>query len=375
MKKILIVAGEHSGDRHGANLIRDMKSLRQDISFTGLGGPLMATAGAKLYRDMTEIAVVGFIEVLKHYSEFKKIFKDLVSTLDSDRPDMVILIDYPGFNMRLAREVKKRNIPLVYYISPQIWAWGKKRIKTIRETVDLMVVFFDFEKELYEKEGVPVEWVGHPFVDSITPTGPKEIVLDMLGLAKEKKTILLLPGSRRKEVEKILPIMLEAAVGVCKRRQDVQFLISKPSSMADELYESELRKYDLPIKLTSKKNLESLTAADFVIVASGSSTLETAVMGKPMVIVYKVSPITALMVRLLITLPYVGLVNVVAGKRIVPEFLQGDAKPDSIAYETVSILNDPMKQIQMKSELNLVKKKLGSPGASMRAAQAILKLL
>lgn len=370
-KRIIVVAGEASGDLHGANLVKALRELDPQLEFFGLGGEKMQQAGVKIFSNLVDLAVVGFVEVFKNLRKFRQIFSCILAKVNEIKPAVVILIDYPGFNLRLAREIKKRNIPLIYYISPQVWAWGGRRIRLIKQVVNKMLVVFKFEEELYKKYNIDVSFVGHPLLDVIKITKTKDETLNELGLPKNKLIISLLPGSRLKEVERHLPIMLATAKEVYQKIKDVQFLILKSATLPRELFEKHL-KDSFPLKLIEDKTYDCLNISDFALVASGTATLETAILGVPMIVIYKVSFLTWLTLKSLIKISNIGLVNVVAGRKIVPEFLQYNARAKDISRELVWLLENPKRLAQIKTDLQMVRDKLGSPGASQRAANLIL---
>jgi lipid-A-disaccharide synthase len=375
-KKILIVAGEASGDLHAGHLVEEIKKLRPRTSFFGLGGPKMKNQGVVLSCDLTKLAVVGFWEVLKKLPKFKKIFRDILKKTDEQKPDLAILVDYPGFNLRLAEELHKKNIPVVYYISPQIWAWGQKRIHLIRKVIKRMLVFFKFEEELYKNHGVPVSFVGNPLLDTVKTSMPREELLRQAGLKPGLLTVCLLPGSREKEVKALLPIMLKCAkitTGYLDER--VQFLVLRSSSVKEEIFLKEIDKYALRIKMLTGHTYDGIAASDFALVCSGTATLETAILATPMVVLYKVNFLTWFFIRLMIKIPYIGLVNVVKGKKIAEEFVQYDADPEKICDYVIPILHDKDKLARLKLELLSIKPLLGPPGANLRAAKEIVDLL
>lgn len=372
-KKIVIVAGEASGDLHAASLVSALKALRPQVEFYGLGGRRMREAGVELFCDLTRLSVVGFFEVIKHLKEIRGIFNSLVVKVEELQPDAVILVDYPGFNLRLAKELKRRGFKVIYYISPQIWAWGLKRMDLIRAVVDKMIVAFKFEEELYKSYGVDVEFVGHPLLDLAKPR-PSSLRLDEAGLAPNKTTIALLPGSRNKEVARLLPIMLRACAIFCQKNPGAQFLLLKAETVDEEIFQAALVNLKLPLASISNRTYDGLNASDAAIVASGTATLQTAIMEVPMVITYKVSFLTWAFARWLIKIPYIGLANVVAGKKIVPECVQFQARPEIIAGNLQQILA-PDKYPAIKRELVRVKKILGEPGASRRAAAIVARML
>jgi lipid-A-disaccharide synthase len=375
-KKILIVAGEASGDLHAADLVCAIKKIYPGVVFFGLGGPNLKKQGAELSGDLTKFAVVGFWEVLKNLPKFKMFFHKILKIADTQKPDLAILVDYPGFNLRLAGELKKKNIPVVYYISPQIWAWGPKRIRLIKKVVKKMIVLFKFEEELYKKYGIPVTFAGNPLLDNVKTTLTGEELLQKAGLKPGILTVALLPGSREKEVKSLLPVMLKCAEiinGYLLHR--VQFLILRAPSVKEEIFVRLLKSYGLPIKVISNQTYNAIAASDFSLVCSGTATLETAILATPMVILYKVSFLTWLLVRWLIKIPYIGLVNVVKGRKLVEEFIQFDAEPEKICDYVIPLLQDKEKLKSLKNELLAIKPLLGQAGASHRAAQAVVDLL
>ena len=368
----MIIAGEASGDLQAAHLVKALKTLNPHIEIFGVGGKKMKEEGVDIVYDIVELAVVGFVEVIKHLGVFKKLFKKLIDLLETKRPDAVILVDYPGFNMRFAKQAKEKNIPVIYYISPQIWAWGKERVTEIKKCVDKMIVIFGFEEELYKQAGVKVSFVGHPFLDIVRSDWKKVETIKHLHLNHHSKKIALLPGSRAKEVERHLPSMLRSCELIKEKLPDVEFILSRRKELDRNIYNNIISRSKIKPHSLENRPYEIMDVADLVILSSGSATLETAIMQKPMVIIYKTSLITWFLARNLIKIPNIGLVNVVAGKRIVPELVQFQVNAPNIAREALETLQ---KQNEIKLELKQVKQKLGSPGASNRAAHLIHKLL
>ncbi|MGD9015011.1 MAG: lipid-A-disaccharide synthase [Candidatus Omnitrophota bacterium] len=367
-KRILIVAGEASSDLHAANLVKDIKSLMPEVEFFGLGGARMEQQGVKLYANIVDLAVVGFVEVLKNIRKFKAIFNQLLQEIDKLNPDLAILIDYPGFNLRLAVELKRKKVPIVYYISPQIWAWGKNRINLIKKTIKKMIVIFKFEEALYKKAGVEVNFVGHPFLDVVRANSS-------LNLPSGMTTIALLPGSREVEVRRLLPLMLESAKIIKEKIPSSQFIILRSSTVKKELFDQALTNYQLPVYVFIDKTYEGLVSSDFAMIASGSATLESAILERPFVVMYKVSWLNWLFLRTIIKIPYIGLVNIVAGRKIIKEFIQHRAQAGKIANYIVGALKNPTKITAIKNELSRVRLLLGKEGASKRAAGIIVGLL
>lgn len=374
-KNILIVAGEPSGDLHASNLVRNLKSLKPDISFFGLGGNLCKDAGVDINFDITKLAVVALVDAGKNIFTIGRVFKDILKKVDSAKVDLAILVDYPGFNLRLAKELKKRNIPVIYYISPQIWAWGADRIKVIKESVTKIIVFFKFEEELYKKHGINAEFVGHPLLETVKTDLPKNEVLKKYGLREGTHVIALLPGSRISEVKSLLKAMVGAAKIIDRELGDVQTIVVRRPGLPDELYKPALTNSAPYIKISDGDVYSILGAADFAIVKSGTATLETAIMGVPFIITYKTNLINYIAYKIVARIKVLGLVNVIAGRVIVPELLQYDATPEKLAGTSLEILRNEKKRTAMLSELKKIKDSLGTPGASMRAAQAILPYL
>jgi lipid-A-disaccharide synthase len=376
VNKVLIVAGEASGDLHASNLVKAIKNIRPQIEFFGLGGEKLKETDVNLYFNLVELAVVGFIEVLKNLTKFRKIFTGILKEVDKVKPDLAILVDYPGFNLRLAKELNKRHIPIIYYISPQVWAWGASRIKTIKKIISRMIVVFQFEEELYKKYEVPVSFVGHPLLDVVKADISKEDLFRSLRLDLNNFTFALLPGSREKEVTCLLPIMLETASLLYKYLgNNIQFLVLRSASVKEEIFNKILKRYSFPIQIVSNMTYNGLAASDFALVASGTATLETAILAKPMVILYKVSFITWAYLKLIIKIPYIGLVNVVRKEKFIAEFIQYDARPKKIADYIARIIKDNTKITHIKHGLSDLTSKLGEKGASSRAAQIVVEFL
>jgi len=335
----------------------------------------MKEAGAEIYYDLTDIAVIGFFEILKNLSKFKTAFRLLLEKIDEIKPDVVILIDYPGFNLKIAQEIKKRNIPIIYYISPQVWAWGRNRIKLITNLIDKMIVVFKFEENLYKGEKIDTYFAGHPLIDIVKTTKSKKDIIADYNLSASKFIITLMPGSRENEVRKNLPIMLEAASLIQEKLKNTQFLIIQSSSVSRLLFEEILKKAKVRAKLITNEVYNVLGASDFAIICSGTATLESAILKTPLVIVYKISFLSWLFIRHLIKIPYIGLVNIVRGKKIIPEFIQYNANPERIAQFIIDCLTDTDKIKSIKEELLKVKELLGLPGASKRAAEVVVDFL
>jgi len=371
---IMILAGEPSGDIHGGHLCREIKKLSPRIQLFGMGGPEMELAGVELIHRIGNTGVIGFWEVYKEIGKYWKIFKKMVKVLEERRPDAVILIDYPGFNIRFAKKANRLGIKVYYYISPQLWAWGQWRIKKIRRSVDKMLVIFPFEKKFYNSHGIEAEFVGHPLIGTLNPDLRKEECQKILGISSSP-VIGLLPGSRKGEIEKILPILIKTAEIIREKIPESDFILPIASSELRPLIEVQLKHTPVKIKTREGSAEEIIAASDLLILASGTVTLEASLFLTPMIIVYRISFFSWLMGRILLKIPYIGLVNIVRGEKIVPEFIQHQAKPEMIAQAGVDIITKPGSRERMIGELKIVRDELGRPGAAGRAAGIIINSL
>lgn len=374
--RFFIIAGENSGDLHASNLVKEILRLCPQATFYGLGGEQLKQAGVKLlYNIVDSLAIVGFVEVIIKLQKIKKIFSATVKFLQQERPDAIILVDYPDFNLRIARIAKQLGITVFYYISPTVWAWRRGRIKTIAKYVDKIIVILPFEEALYKAAGVDVSYVGHPLLDVMNLTMSKEEVFRHFNLDPNKKLIGLLPGSRKAEIERHLPVMLGGAEIIKQKMPDVQFVIPRASTIKRELIDFYLSSSPLKVTVVDQYRYNVRSAMDFSIVASGTATLETAFLGCPMLIIYKTSFINYLIAKSFINFPYIGLVNIVAGNMLVPELIQYEATAHNIAEKTIQLLNDPETLAIIRYEMRKIKEKMGGPGASRRAANIILDYL
>lgn len=375
MKKVLIIAGEASGDLHAAGLVREVGRQDPSVAFSGVGSSRMREAGVNLLADASEISVVGITEVLTHAGSIYRVYARIRDFLRSERPDLLILVDFPDFNILVGKAARKRGIPVLYYISPQVWAWRKGRIRTIAGLVRTMIVLFPFEVDLYRQAGVDVRFVGHPLIDSVRSELSAEEAQRRLGLDPRKRTIALLPGSRKKEINALLEDMLGAARLLAGQHRDLQFVLPVAPTLTQEYLRSFTERCPVPVRLSGGNVYDVLRASDAAIVASGTATLETALMGVPMVIIYRVSRLTAFLVRMLATYEHVGLVNIVAGKRIVPELVQNEVTAGNIAGTLTGMLQDRETDRRIREDLGAVRSRLGAPGASKRAAGIVLEIL
>jgi lipid-A-disaccharide synthase len=376
MKKILIIAGEASSDKHAADLVRNIKALDKDTLFSGLGGEAMQASGVKLYHNIVRFAFIGPGGLFKHYTRLRKIFYDLRRTIKRDKPDLAILIDYAEFNLRVAKVLKAAGVPVVYYISPQIWAWGLWRIKTIHRLIDKVLVFFRFEEKLYKEYGVEVSFVGHPLMGTVKADIDRRTFKESLGFKESTRLIGLLPGSRSSEIKNILPIMLDSALTLSKKTgYDIRYILPLAATIDRHYVEHIISAYNIDISIVENNTYNAINICDSAMVASGTATLETALLDVPMAIIYKSNFLTYILTKKLIKLPYIGLVNIVAGKHIVPEFLQYDARPERIADYLERSLSDKKLVGSLRNEFAKIKDALGSPGASKRAAEEIIDFL
>ncbi len=368
----MIIAGEASGDMHGARLVRAMQALDPGLSFSGIGGNALRAAGVRIKVDNSKIAVVGVSEVISKLKILRNALQVAKEALKRSRPDLLIVIDFPDFNLRVARAAKKLGVPVMYYISPQIWAWRAGRVKKIKRVVDHMVVIFPFEVPLYERCHVPVTFVGHPLLDSVH----SKISEGIREASRGNNLVLgLLPGSRNEEIMRLLPTMLQAGELISKEIVGIRFIIAVASSVDRALVESMIQEEGAQSFSLSDKVQDVLNEATLVITASGTVTLEAAIAGTPMIVVYRVSRFSYWLGKRLIRVEHIGLANLVAGRRIVPELLQHQATPENIAQEALRLLQDESRLVEMRRQLHYVAKSLGAPGASRRAAEVAMSLL
>lgn len=370
MKQLLLVAGEVSADQHGAALLKEMHQLNDQYHVFGIGGEALAGEGMEVLFHLKDLAFLGIAEIIRHLPFIRKVKDTLLREAQVRRPVGAILIDYPGFNLNLARALYHLGIPVFYYISPQVWAWGGGRVRKIRRYIHKMIVLFPFEKEYYEKHGVDVTCVGHPLVDKHHAHLPKTIKQ----VDPQHVTIGLLPGSRRQEVAALLPGMMETVRLLFDRNKIRQAEIIKVSHLPMTFYEAIMGPAHPGVTIVEKELKDCLPRYDAVMVASGTATLETGYFGVPMLIVYRVNPLTYHLGKMLIKVPYIGLVNIVAGKQVAAEFIQNDFTPQRAAGYMEKIIQ-PGENMRLRQELDIIRKQLGEPGASGRAARVIEALI
>jgi len=372
---VLIVAGEASADLHGSHLVTALKRLDPALAFWGIGGRRMEEAGVRILFNSSEMAVVGLTEVFSRLATVTRAYLRLKTILRKDQPDLLILMDYPDFNLRLARAAKRFQVPVLYYISPQVWAWRKGRVETIRRCVDRMAVILPFEKDFYRERGLEVEHVGHPLLEEIPSDLDRKKVRAELGLERADPVIALLPGSRKEEVTNLLPLMIDAAERIRFKYEHLKCLLPRASTIPAELLEEMLKKSSLDVQVFEGDVYRVLKACDMALVASGTATLEAAILEAPMVIVYRVSFFSYWIGRMVIRVPFIGLVNLVAGEKVVPELIQGDVTPERLAQEAMDILEHDDKHRNMVRKLHDLRDKLGQGSASEKTARIALEMI
>jgi lipid-A-disaccharide synthase len=372
VSSLLIVAGETSGDLHGAHLARELHAIRPDLKIFGTGGKHMAAAGVDILHDATRHATVGLVEAVRNIGQYVKLYRKLVSFARTERPAAVVLIDLPDFNIKFGRYVKQLGIPIVYYISPQVWAWRPGRLKTIAKMVRKMLVIFPFEEELYRKAGVDVTYVGNPLLDVI-PDKPKSTLRTELNV--RGRLIGLLPASRKSQFARLFPVMMKTCKLILKEYPDTRFVIACAPNIDPEWVESERDQYGMSaIDIVHNRTYDVMASSDLLLVASGTATLEAGLFGTPMIVTYKLNTLTAALVYPMLKVKSYALVNIVAGKMVVPELYQLQARPDLLAREAISMIRDG-RLPKIREELRDVRRRLGGPGASRRAAQEVLKII
>ncbi len=363
----MIIAGETSGDHHGARLVEAMQQIDGNLAFFGIGGPAMKKQGVEIIVNAASFAVVGITEVFSRLPGLLKGMSAIKRAVVEKKPDLVILIDFPDFNLHMARYVKRFSIPVLYYISPQLWAWRSGRIKKIRKYVDRMAVILPFEKSFYEGYGVPVTFVGHPLLDHYSNMADTESAMDT---GEGRVVVGLLPGSRSQEIDRNLPVMLAAASQLNRKKTGIAVVVSVAPGIDPFKIEEYIRPYVKVMDIRPEKgDMESiLSKCTMAVAASGTVTLETAIHGVPMVIVYHVSPVSYMLGRALIRVDHIGLANIIAKERIVPELIQQEATPANIATMMTAILDDPERLAETRKKLRMVREQLGAPGASKKTA-------
>lgn len=375
MTTILFSAGESSGDQHAANVFLELKKRQPDIRGIGMGGSKMRQAGIEIYYDSSNIGVIGVVEVLKHYGEIRKALKLMQHIVATERPDLLICVDYKEFNFKLAKFAKQQGIKVLFYVSPQVWAWRPGRVVKYGKAIDMMAVIFPFETQYYEAENVPVRYVGHPSVDKVHPQRSKTDDLELFGLSSQQPIVGLLPGSRMNEIKRMLPVMLQAAEKILTQNPQTQFILPQADSINDELLQSYLDSTPVKVQVIKNQPYDVMQCCDAIMTTSGTATLEVALLNVPMVIAYKLSPLTYLLGRLLVNIAFIGLPNIIAGKKIVTELIQHEASAENLATEIKRLLTDKDYAQTLRKELQLVKEQLGQGGGTTNMALLALEML
>lgn len=367
----MVIAGEASGDLHGAGVVRELLKANPKLDIFGVGGDRMKLEGMNLIYHIRELGFMGFVEVIKHLPFIKVMEHTLEQVVKFKKPDVLVLIDYPGFNLRFARRVRKYGLKVIYYVSPQVWAWHRSRVKKMRNLVDSMLVVFPFEVDFYKKENIPVEFVGHPLLEVLNAGMTRKNFCKRYDIDPSKKILGLIPGSRRQEIEKIFPVMLRAARRVAAE-EEMEIVVAVAPTLEESFFRTLFNLDD--VHLVKGATYDVMKQSHFAFVTSGTATLETACFGTPMFVLYKTSWLTYFIGRLLITVKNIGLVNIVAGRTIVPEFIQNRVAVGTVAQEAIRLLRNEEGLKAMRTELSTLKKKLGSAGASRRVARHILRM-
>ncbi len=373
MAKILISAGEASGDIHAAAVTAALKQIDSSVEVFGMGGDALRAAGGEVLFDIKDHGVMGFVEVIKKLPDLFKLRSDFARVMDERQPDCLVVVDYPGFNMKLAKVAHDKGIPVVSYIAPSAWAWNKGRAKNVAKIVDKVACIFPFEYDVYKEAGAPVEFVGHPLLDIVKPAWERTEAEAWVGKHPGHPLVLLMPGSRLMEIEKMLPNLLAGAKLLKKQLPEVQFAMPRAGTIPLELLQSKIKASGLEIKITEGHNYDLFSVADLALATSGTVTLEAALCGLPSIIVYRTSALNAFIARRVINIPNIGLPNIVAGRQILPELLQEDFTPANVAKTAVELLA-PERRPQLEADLAFMKARLGEPGAVKRVAQLILRI-
>ncbi len=368
-----IIAGEASGDQQAADLVKELHKLSPGLVFRGIGGDLMRKSGVSLDHHISQFAFLGIVEIVRHLPFIRSVLNEIDAIFKNDPPRALILVDYPGFNLHVARRAKKYGIPVIYYICPQLWAWRERRVKEVRRYVDLPLVIFKFETEFFARHGVTAHFVGHPIVDQLQNLRPDEDFRARNGLHPQKKILGLFPGSRKKEVEKIFPVMVQTLQEL-PDSLEYQAVVGKASHLSWDVYRRFIPP-ELSLKIIEEGSHTLMVNCHGALVASGTATLELGFLQKPMAVLYGVAPLTYLITKRLVKIKNIALANIVAGERIVPEFIQQDMRPEKMAAFIIKLWQDEEFYSGLQKKLARIKKKLGLPGASARAADKILEFL
>lgn len=373
MARILISAGEASGDLYAGAVTRGIKQLNPEAEVFGMGGDCLREAGGEVLFDIKDHSLMGFVEVLKKLPDVWKLRNAFIDLMEKRKPDVLLTIDYPGFNMRLAKLAKERGINVVYFIAPQVWAWRPGRAADVAKVTDKIACIFPFEYDFYKSYGADIEFIGHPLVDTVKPSLSRKEAEELAGKRTGHPLILLMPGSREMEIQRLLPVMLDAAKILKQKQPELDFAIPRAATIAKKILEDSVRQAGLNIRLIEGHNYDVMSVADLAIVTSGTVTLEAAMCGLGCEILYKSSPISFWIAKRVVKIPNIGLPNIVAGRQIEPELLQDDCTPENISSTALELL-EPERFAQLQRDLQEVKEKLGEPGAVKRVAELVLRM-
>lgn len=373
MARILISAGEASGDLYAGAVTRGIKQLNPEAEVFGMGGDCLREAGGEVLFDIKDHSLMGFVEVLKKLPDVWKLRNAFIDLMEKRKPDVLLTIDYPGFNMRLAKLAKERGINVVYFIAPQVWAWRPGRAADVAKVTDKIACIFPFECDFYKSYGADIEFIGHPLVDTVKPSLSRKEAEELAGKRTGHPLILLMPGSREMEIQRLLPVMLDAVKILKQKRPELDFAIPRAATIAKEILEDSVRQAGLNIRLIEGHNYDVMSVADLAIVTSGTVTLEAAMCGLGCEILYKSSPVSFWIAKRVVKIPNIGLPNIVAGRQIEPELLQDDCTPENISSTALELLK-PERFAQLQRDLQEVKEKLGEPGAVKRVAELVLRM-
>lgn len=372
---VMLSAGEASGDRHAADLFSALKQLVPGVRGIGMGGAAMREAGVDLRCDSSGIGVIGLVEVARHYGEIRAALRLMQEIAREEKPDLLICVDYKEFNFRLAKAAKACGIKVLFYVSPQVWAWRPGRAKTYGRIVDHMAVIFPFEVPFYEAYQVPVTYVGHPLAGKVKPSMSREAAREKHGLSGNSPVVGLLPGSRANEIKRLFPVILEAAGRLAREFENARFVLFQAPSVADAALQDRLAACGLNLRIIKGQDYDALHGCDAVITVSGTATLEVALLGVPMTIVYRLAPVSYWLGRLLVRIPYIGLPNILAGKHVVREFIQHEATAENIAGEIGKILREPAYAEAIRRELHGMREKLGERNGTIELAHLAAEML
>ncbi len=374
MDSILIIAGENSGEKYGADLVRQFKKLQPSYTFFGIGGKQMAKEGVEILFSVNDFGIVGGFEVLSHLFRIKRIFNQVKNEVKRRQPVASVLIDSPDFNLRLAKKLKKQSIPVLYYISPTVWAWRRGRLKPIKKTIEKMMLIFPFEEKIYKGSKIPAVYVGHPLQEKVRSTLTRQEFLEKYGLDPQKKLIVLLPGSRRSEFKNHMPVLAKA-IHLIKNEWDTHFFLLLAESLDKKLISDFLPLLPDNLNVLTENHYEAIAASDLVLSACGTANLEAALLGTPLLAFYRISPLTYSLGRRLAHIDNFSIVNILAGKRIIPELIQRDFTPENIFQESKRILESEEIRSEMISNFRRIKKILGEKTASQNAAKELQKII